>query len=105
LPIHPPSRRHQGTFTILRVIDSINKPLTIYYDNKAVVFFSYNNKSSGASKHIDLRYLVVRERVHDRTINLEHIGTKEMLTDPLMKVLPPHIFEEHVTDMGLTESL
>jgi hypothetical protein len=60
----------------LRVIDSISKPLMIYYDNKVVVFFSHNNKSSGASKHIDLRYLVVRERVQDHTINLEHIGRK-----------------------------
>jgi hypothetical protein len=34
----------------------------------------------------------VRERVQDRIINLEHIGTKEMLEDPLMKGLPPHIF-------------
>jgi hypothetical protein len=76
----------------LRVIDSISKPLTIYYDNKATIFFSHNNKSSDASKHINLRYLIVRERVHDRTINLEHIGTKEMLADPLTKGLPPHIF-------------
>jgi hypothetical protein len=89
----------------LRVIDGISKPLTIYYDNKATVFFSHNNKSSGASKHIDLRYLVVRERVQDHTINLEHIGTKEMLADPLTKDLPPHIFEEHVAGMGLMESL
>jgi hypothetical protein len=76
----------------LRVINSISKPLTIYYDNKATIFFSHNNKSSDASKHINLRYLIVRERVHDRTINLEHIGTKEMLADPLTKGLPPHIF-------------
>jgi hypothetical protein len=76
----------------LRVIDSISKPLTIYYDNKTTIFFSHNNKSSDASKHINLRYLIVRERVHDRTINLEHIGTKEMLADPLTKGLPPHIF-------------
>jgi hypothetical protein len=88
----------------LRVIDSISKPLTIYCDNKVVFFFSHNNKSSGASKHIDLRYLVVRERVQDCIINLEHIGTKEMLTNPLTKGLPPHIFEEHVADMGLMES-
>jgi hypothetical protein len=51
------------------------------------------------------RHLVVRESVLDHTINLEHIGTKEMLTDLLMKRLPPHIFEEHITGMGLMESL
>jgi hypothetical protein len=76
----------------LRVIDGISKPLTIYCDNKITIFFSHNNKLSGASKHIDLRYIVVRERVQDCIINLEHIGTKEMLEDPLMKGLPPHIF-------------
>jgi hypothetical protein len=32
--------------------------------------------------------------VKDHTINLERIGTKEMLTDPLMKGIPLHIFEK-----------
>jgi hypothetical protein len=76
----------------LRVVDNISKPLTIYCGNKITVFFSHNNKSSEVAKHIDLRYLVVKERVQDRTINLEHIDTKEMLADPLMKGLPPNIF-------------
>jgi hypothetical protein len=75
----------------LRVIDNITKPPTIYYDNKTTIFFSHNNKSSATAKHIDLTYLAVRERVQDHTINLEHIGTKEMLVDPLTKGLPPYI--------------
>jgi hypothetical protein len=52
----------------LRVVDSISKPLTLYCDNKAVVFFSHNNKSSGAAKHIDLKYRVVRERERESRI-------------------------------------
>ena len=89
----------------LRVVDSISKPLTLYCDNKAAVFFSHNNKSSRAVKHIDLKDLVVRDRVQDRTINLEHISTKKMLANPLTKGLPPNIFQEHVAGMGLLESL
>jgi hypothetical protein len=85
----------------LRVVDNISKPLTISYDNKTVIFFSHNNKSSEAAKHIDLMYLVMRERVQDHIINLEHIGTKEMLVNPLTKGLTPNIFEEHVADMCL----
>jgi hypothetical protein len=46
----------------LRVMGSISRPLTLYYDNKATVFFSHNNKSSGAAKYIELKYLVVREK-------------------------------------------
>jgi hypothetical protein len=74
------------------VVYSISKPLTLYCDNKAIIFFSHNNKSSGVAKHIDLKYLVVRERVQDHTINLEHISTKKMLADPLTKGLSPNMF-------------
>ena len=38
----------------LKVVDSISKPLTLYCDNKAAVFFAHNNKSTDATKHIDL---------------------------------------------------
>jgi hypothetical protein len=89
----------------LKVVDNISRPLTLYYDNKAAIFFSYNNKSSGAAKHIDLKYLVVRKRVQDHTINLEHISTKKMFADLLTKGLPPNIFQEHVAGMSLLKSL
>jgi hypothetical protein len=46
----------------LKVIDSITEPITLYCDNQSAVFFSSDNKSSGASKHIDLKYRVVKER-------------------------------------------
>jgi hypothetical protein len=89
----------------LRVIDSISRPITLYCDNQPAVIFSINNKSSDASKHIDIKFLVVKDRVQDQTINVKHISTKLMLADPLMKGLPLSVFREHVTGMGLVESL
>ena len=89
----------------LRVVDSINKPLTLYCDNQAVVFLSSNNKSSGAAEHIDLKYLVVKDRVQDQTIKIQHISTKLMIVAPVTKGLPPNLFREHITSMGLMESL
>ena len=89
----------------LRVVDSISKPLTIYCDNQSAVFFSSNNKSSDAAKHIDIKYFVVKDRVQDQTIKVEHLSTKQMLVDPLTKGLPPNIFRDHVAGMGLLESL
>jgi hypothetical protein len=74
------------------VVDNISRPLTLYCDNKAAIFFSDNNKSNGVAKHIYLKYLVVRDRIQDLTINLEYISTKKMLVDPLTKGLPPNIF-------------
>jgi len=89
----------------LRVVDSIEKPLKLYCDNEPAVFYAHNNKSSGAAKHIDIKFYVVKEQVQDETIYLEHIRTDKMLADPHTKSLPPNVFREHLADMGLRESL
>ena len=89
----------------LKVVDSISKPITIHCDNKAAVFLLSNNKSSGAAKHIDIKYYVVKDTVQDQTIDVKYISTKLMLADLLTKGLPPSIFKGHVAGMGLVESL
>ena len=89
----------------LKVVDDIHKPLKLYRDNNLVVCYAHNNKSSGAAKHIDIKYYVVKDKVRDYIISLEHIRIEKMLTDPLTKGLPPSVFREHVASMGLKESL
>ena len=89
----------------LRVVDSIRKPLKMYCDNEPAVFYAHNNRSSNASKPIEIKYYVVKEKVQDQTISLEHIRTRDMLADPLTKGLPPNVFREHLAGMGLRESL
>ena len=39
----------------LKVVDSILKPLLLYCDNEPAVFYTSNNKSSAAAKHIDIK--------------------------------------------------
>ena len=68
-------------------------------------YFSSNNRSNEAAKHIDIKYHVVKNRIQDQTIEVEHISTKSMLADPLTKDLPPNVFKEHVASMSLTDSL
>jgi hypothetical protein len=87
------------------MVDTIKKPLKIYCDNKPAVQYFYNNKKSDAYKHINIKYYVVREKIQDHTISLEHISTKQMLVDPFIKGLPPNVFKEHVASMCLRESL
>jgi hypothetical protein len=89
----------------LKVVDSIHRPLKLYCDNYPAVQYAHNNRSSGAAKHIDIKYYVVKDRVRDQMISLEHISTEKMLADPLTKGLPPNVFKEHVAGMGLRESL
>jgi hypothetical protein len=89
----------------LRVVDSIERPLKLYCDNKPAIFYAHNNKSSDAAKHIKIKFYVVKECIQNQTISLEHISTKKMLTGSLTKGLPPNVFSEHVADMDLRESL
>jgi hypothetical protein len=69
------------------------------------VQYAQNNRSSGAAKHIDIKYYVVKDKVWDHIISLEHISIEKMLADPLTKGLPPNVFREHVADINLRESL
>jgi len=89
----------------LRLVDSISRPITMYCDNQSAVFFCANDKLSGASKHIDLKYRVVKDRNRDNTLKIQHISTKENIADPLTKGLPPILFQKHVLGMGLVGSL
>lgn len=85
----------------LRVVDSISRPLRIYCDNSAAVFMAKNNKSGSRSKHIDIKYLAIRERVKDKSVVIEHVSTELMIADPLTKGMPPMKFKDHVNRMGL----
>ena len=88
----------------LLVVDSISRPIKIFCDNNDVVFFSKNNKISKGSKHIDLKYLTVRDLVKNEDIMVEHIDTTNMLADPLTKGLRPITFQRHVCNMGIIKS-
>ncbi|XP_068658039.1 secreted RxLR effector protein 161-like [Aristolochia californica] len=91
----------QNFVTGLRVVDGIDKSLKIYCDNKSVVLYSNNNRSSTKSKFIDIKFLVVNERVWDRQISIEHIGTSSILADSLTKGLTLKVFHEHTAHMGV----
>jgi hypothetical protein len=71
----------------LKVVDNIYKPLKLYCDNNPAVYYAHKNKSSGAAKDIDIKYYIVKDKVRDHTINLEHISTEKMLMNPLTKRL------------------
>ena len=70
-------------------MEGIERPLKLYCDNKLAVLYSNNNRSSTKSKHIDIKFLVVKERVQSGQITIEHLGTNSMIANPLTYGLPP----------------
>jgi hypothetical protein len=89
----------------LRVVESIERPLKIYYDNDPAILYAHNNKKTKVAKHINIRFYIVKMKIQDQTISLEYISTKKMIVDPFTKGLPPNVFREYLADMGLRESL
>ncbi|XP_052485142.1 secreted RxLR effector protein 161-like [Gossypium raimondii] len=88
--------------TGLRILENVERSLKLFCDNKSAVLYSNNNRSSSKSKHIVIKFLVVKERVQNGQISIEHIGTNSMIVDPLTKGLPPKVFHKHTAHMGVT---
>ncbi|XP_061355111.1 secreted RxLR effector protein 161-like [Gastrolobium bilobum] len=84
----------------LVVVDTISRPLEIYCDNSAAVFFSKNERYSKGAKRIELKFFSVKEEVQKQRVSIIHIRTEHMMTDPLTKGLQPKLFKEHVESIG-----
>ena len=69
------------------------------------MFLAKNNKSGSRSKHIDIKYLVIREHVKSNKVATKHISIGLMIVDPLMKGLPPKAYKEHFEHLGLNSIL
>ena len=88
----------------LRVMDTVPKQTKLHCDNVASMFFSKNNKSGSRNKHIDIKYLVVRENARENKIIIEHIDTLPMIADLMTKGFPPKLYKSHVERMRLVSS-
>ena len=60
-----------------------------------------NNRNMTKSKHIDIKFLVVRERVQSGQMSIEHISTNSIIADPRTKGLPPKVFHEHTVHISV----
>ncbi|KAJ9561477.1 hypothetical protein OSB04_006637 [Centaurea solstitialis] len=57
--------------TGLRIVKGVERPLRLFCDNNSAVLYSNNNRSTIKSKHIDIKFLVVKERVQNGQILID----------------------------------
>ena len=91
----------QNFISAFEVVHLIYRPLKLLCDNSAVVSFSRNTRSTSRSKHIDVKFYFVKEKVAESLISFEHTSTTSMFVGPLTKNLPICVFQEHVTHKEL----
>lgn len=65
------------------IVHSIAKPLKIYCDNSAAVFFCKNDKYSKGVNLMKIKYLTIKEEVWKHTVSIEYISVDLMITNPM----------------------
>ena len=69
------------------------EPIIIYFDNTSIVSMYKNPILHSKTKHISIKYYVLREKATEKEIRLEYVTTKEHIANIFMKPLPKDTFE------------
>ncbi len=62
-------------------------PVVIYYDNISSILLVNNPVYHARTKHIEVHYHFIREKVLAKKINLIHVNTKDQVADIFTKAL------------------
>ena len=74
--------------TLLKDLGQEQKhPTTIYEDNRSAIALANNPASHQRTKHIDLQYHFIREKIKDKQIVVQHTSTETQLADAMTKAL------------------
>ena len=63
--------------------------------------YSNKNRSSSKSKYVEIKFLLVKERVQSGQMFIEHIGTNSVIADPVTKGFTPKVFHKYTAHMGV----
>ena len=73
----------------------ISKPTVIYVDNSGAVQLARDRRSCQRSRHIQRRFLKLREWQAEGHIKLVYVSTDDNAADVLTKPLPTAAFRKH----------
>nr|GEY01794.1 retrovirus-related Pol polyprotein from transposon TNT 1-94 [Tanacetum cinerariifolium] len=75
--------------------------IPMYCDLKAAIAISYNPVQHSRTKHIDVRYHFIKEKVEKGVVELLFVGTEYQLADLFTKALPEERFKYLVGRLGM----
>jgi hypothetical protein len=79
-------------------------PTVIYCDNQSCIKLSENPVFHDRSKHIEIRYHFIRDRVQKGAVKLQYIPTDQQVADILTKPLAKGKFEAFRDKLGLVQN-
>uniref|UniRef100_H3HA05 Integrase catalytic domain-containing protein n=1 Tax=Phytophthora ramorum TaxID=164328 RepID=H3HA05_PHYRM len=78
-----------------------DEAVKIYEDNQGSIALAKNPQFHKRTKHIDIRYHFVREKVEDGQVVLQYVSTTDMLADMMTKAIPATQFSVLRTKLGI----
>jgi hypothetical protein len=66
---------------------SIVNPSIVNVDNISTIFISENRVNNSRTRHIDIRYMFVRELIENNVLALRHVATENNMADMFTKAL------------------
>jgi hypothetical protein len=69
-----------------------NEPTILYEDNMSTISMIKNKSNGSKTKHIEVRFNLVREQRNKHTLEVVHLPTEHMTSDMLTKPLSPAPF-------------
>jgi len=79
----------------------IPTPFPLLCDNQSAIKLANSDTSSSQSKHIDVHYHFIREKIEDGTFATSWIPTGDMTADIFTKPLPFPAFSKHRSALGI----
>nr|GEX22739.1 copia protein [Tanacetum cinerariifolium] len=75
--------------------------IPMYCDSKAAIAISCNPVQHSRTKHIDVRYHFIKEKVENSIVELFFVGTEYQLADLFTKALPVERYQYLVRRLGM----
>ena len=84
------------------ILPGLQTPI-LFVDNLGAVKLCKNPEFHKRSKHIQVRYFFIREKVTDGEIKVEHIEGTNQVADMFTKPLGPECFKKHREALGMVQ--
>ena len=81
------------------------EPSMVHCDNQSAIYLVRNAQHREATKHIDIKYLCIRECIQMKEIRVEHCPTEDMVADMLTKAISAAQMAKLSAMCGLAEEL
>ena len=85
----------------LPMFESYIRGHEVYTDSQTAINLALNPRHHQRTKHVDILYHFIRERVQSNDVELIYIGTKNQLADYLTKAMASTNWQEYISKIGL----